>query len=55
MGDAIDDELEAVTAELKHCADCTGFYAYGEFGPFFTSGDCQLHNQTMSVTVLSES
>lgn len=54
MGDAIDDELEAVTAELKNCDDYTGFYAYGEFGPFYSQQDCQLHNQTITIMVLSE-
>lgn len=54
MGEAIDDELEAATALLTGCADRAGFYAYGEFGPFFTEGDCQLHNQTITITVLSE-
>ena len=54
MGDAIDDELEAAADELKNCATTTGFYAYGEFGPFFSQNDCQLHNQTLTITVLSE-
>ncbi len=54
MGEAIEDEIEAAISELSDCTNVSGFYAYGEFGPFFTAGDCQLHNQTMSVTVLSE-
>jgi hypothetical protein len=31
-----------------------GFYSYGEISPDEGSGFCQLHNQTMTVTVLTE-
>ncbi|MGB5261421.1 MAG: FIST N-terminal domain-containing protein, partial [Gammaproteobacteria bacterium] len=30
-----------------------GFYSYGEISPF-TSGQCELHNQTMTLTTISE-
>ena len=30
-----------------------GFYSYGELSPH-TAGRCDLHNQTMTLTVLSE-
>ena len=54
MGQRIDEELEAANAELP--ADCRtiGFYSYGEIAPHDGSGPCQLHNQTMTVTLLSE-
>jgi hypothetical protein len=32
----------------------TGFYSYGELAPSGHSGSCQLHNQTMTVTSISE-
>ncbi len=54
MGDAVEDEIDAALAELKNCQNVAGFYAYGEFGPFFSLVDCQLHNQTMTVNVISE-
>jgi hypothetical protein len=31
-----------------------GFYSYGENAPHSRSGDCDLHNQTMTITVISE-
>lgn len=54
MGARVDEEVEAV-AEIfgQHCT-LTGFYSYGEISPFFDSPDCKLHNQTMTITVLSE-
>jgi hypothetical protein len=32
----------------------TGFYSYGEISPFAPGAKCELHNQTMTVTTLSE-
>jgi hypothetical protein len=32
----------------------TGFYSYGEISPFSKGGTCELHNQTMTITTLSE-
>jgi len=29
-----------------------GFYTYGEFCPNVKDGDCQLHNETATVTIL---
>jgi hypothetical protein len=54
MGQRIEEEIEAATAELP--ADCrpVGFYSYGEIAPHAGSGACQLHNQTMTVTLLRE-
>ncbi len=54
MGDAVEDEIDAAIAEIKDCQNISGFYAYGEFGPFFSLVDCQLHNQTMTVNLISE-
>jgi hypothetical protein len=54
MGQRIDEEIEAATSELP--ADCQpiGFYSYGEIAPHDGSGEAKLHNQTMTVTLLSE-
>jgi hypothetical protein len=54
MGQRIDEEIEAVDAELDANCRSIGFYSYGEISPHEGSGDCQLHNQTMTVTVLGE-
>ncbi|MFM8533660.1 MAG: FIST signal transduction protein [Acidimicrobiia bacterium] len=35
-------------------AAITGFYSYGEISPFTPKARCELHNQTMTVTTLSE-
>ncbi len=54
MGQRIEEEIEAATAELP--ADCqpVGFYSYGEIAPHAATGQCQLHNQTMTVTLIRE-
>jgi hypothetical protein len=54
MGQRIDEELEAAAAELPGNCRTAGFYSYGEIAPHDGSGHCQLHNQTMTVTLLSE-
>jgi hypothetical protein len=54
MGDAVDDEVEAVAEVLGRATKLTGFYSYGEIAPFSSTTDCKLHNQTMTVTFLGE-
>lgn len=54
MGQRIDEEIEAVTAELPRGYRAVGFYSYGEISPHGQSGRAQLHNQTMTVTLMSE-
>jgi hypothetical protein len=54
MGQRIDEEIEAATAELPPSCQPVGFYSYGEISPHDVSGRVQLHNQTMTVTLLSE-
>jgi hypothetical protein len=54
MGQRIDEEIDAATAELSDDCLPVGFYSYGEISPDEVSGFCQLHNQTMTVTVLAE-
>jgi len=54
MGDQIDDEIDTVAELLGDQAVLAGFYSYGEISPLRGSTDCKLHNQTMTVTVLTE-
>lgn len=54
MGQRVDEEIEAAKAELTESCSPIGFYSYGEISPHEVSGFCQLHNQTMTVTVVSE-
>jgi hypothetical protein len=54
MGQRIDDEIQAVRETLPESFSRLGFYAYGEIAPHAVSGVCELHNQTMTITVISE-
>ncbi len=54
MGQRTLDEVEAVGAELGPESFRLGFYSYGEISPHATSGHCELHNQTMTITTLAE-
>ncbi len=54
MGQRTIEELEAAGAELGHQTRRIGFYSYGEISPHSASGVCQLHNQTMTVTTITE-
>ena len=49
-----EEELEAVREVLGPQAALTGFYSYGEICPAAPNTDCQLHNQTMTITTLAE-
>ena len=50
----IEEEVEAVRDVLGERTALTGFYSYGELSPFTPSARCELHNQTMTITTLSE-
>lgn len=54
MGDRIDEEIEAVADVFGAQAPLTGFYSYGEISPFAPGCECKLHNQTMTITWMSE-
>lgn len=54
MGQRVDEEVEAVGSVLGSKAVLTGFYSYGEISPFTPGTSCHLHNQTMTITCLSE-
>jgi hypothetical protein len=47
------EELEATQEVLGEGTELVGFYSYGEIAPHGT-GFCDLHNQTMTVTTISE-
>ena len=55
MGGRVEEEVEAVAEVFGQGTTLTGFYSYGEIGPFGKLADCRLHNQTMTITCLSES
>ena len=55
LKDRIEEETEAVQAALGASVVMTGFYSYGEISPFTpTKKQCQLHNQTMTITTFYE-
>lgn len=54
MGQRIEDEIHAVRGLLSADVPQIGFYSYGEIAPHCVSHTCELHNQTMTVTLLSE-
>jgi hypothetical protein len=54
MGQNTADEVEAAGAEIGTTVPRLGFYSYGEIAPHGTSGMCELHNQTMTITTMSE-
>lgn len=49
-----EDELESVKDILGDKAVLAGFYSYGEIAPTSKNSQSELHNQTMTITTLSE-
>lgn len=54
MGTRVDEEVEAVGQVMGSGTTVTGFYSNGEISPHHGSFDCKLHNQTMTITLVSE-
>ncbi len=54
LGQRVEEEVEGVREILGEKTVMTGFYSYGEISPFTPEARCELHNQTMTVTTLTE-
>ena len=54
MGSDVDEEVEAVIAAIGPNSSFAGFYSYGEICPHAATGTSELHNQTMTITHISE-
>jgi hypothetical protein len=54
LGQRVEEELEAVHKALQLTGAAVGFYSYGEICPPIGLRSCELHNQTMTVTTISE-
>jgi hypothetical protein len=54
LGQLTEEELDIVRERLGPTAAIAGFYSYGELAPFRDIARCQLHNQTMTLTTLTE-
>ena len=50
----VEEEIEEVVAVVGSETTISGFYSYGEIAPFHGENNCQLHNQTMTITLISE-
>ncbi|GAB7256569.1 FIST N-terminal domain-containing protein [uncultured Polaribacter sp.] len=50
----VEEEVEEVIEVVGDGTTVTGLYSYGEIAPFVGENSCQLHNQTMTVTLISE-
>ncbi|NRD19200.1 FIST C-terminal domain-containing protein [Winogradskyella eckloniae] len=50
----IEEEIEEVVSVVGDDVVICGLYSYGEIAPFNTEINCQLHNQTMTITLISE-
>lgn len=53
LGERTEEELEAVMEALPNGTQQVGFYSLGELSPGKT-GECHLHNQTMTLTLIQE-
>lgn len=53
LGERTEEETEATLDVLPSGTHQVGFYSYGEISPH-ASGRCDLHNQTMTLTLVSE-
>ncbi|TKD66558.1 FIST signal transduction protein [Flavobacterium sp. ASW18X] len=49
-----EEEIEEVLDVVGEQAAISGFYSYGEMAPFSGKNNCLLHNQTMTLTLISE-
>ena len=55
LKERIEDEIEAVQEKIGSQAAIVGFYSYGEISPTTPNErQCQLHNQTMTITTFRE-
>jgi hypothetical protein len=54
LGNRVSEEVEAVKDVFGEKTLVTGFYSYGEIAPHSSRVQCQLHNQTMTITNFSE-
>ena len=50
----VEEEVEVVRDVIGDKPCITGLYSYGEIAPFGEFSPCELHNQTMTITTLSE-
>ncbi len=55
LKERVEEEIEAVRTSIGESAALVGFYSYGELCPIAaTEKQCELHNQTMTITTFRE-
>lgn len=54
LGERIEEETETIREKFDANSKQVGFYSYGEISPLIAGGSCELHNQTMTLTVIQE-
>lgn len=54
MSQRVEEEIEHVREVIGQHVPVAGFYSYGEMAPFNGETACELHNQTMTLTLISE-
>ncbi len=54
LGDKTAEEVKAVSQTFHNKTVLGGFYFYGKISTFNKGGNCQLHNQTMTITSFYE-
>ncbi|MFA6197443.1 MAG: FIST N-terminal domain-containing protein [Sulfurimonas sp.] len=55
LGQLVDEELQEIGDVLGKNINLIGFYSYGEIAPFEVNKlQCELHNQTMTLTAIYE-
>lgn len=54
LGNRIEEEIEVVKEVFGDKLLICGFYSYGEISPTLNGVACELHNQTMTLTTISE-
>ena len=50
----VEEEIEVVREVFGDNMLICGFYSYGEISPTLNKVACELHNQTMTITLISE-
>jgi hypothetical protein len=54
LGPRIEEEIEVCSSIFGPNTVLAGFYSHGEFSPLKNEVNCQLHNQSMTITTLRE-
>ena len=54
LQDRTSEEVDAAQKVFGDHTTITGFYSYGELSPFTPGSNCELHNQTMTITTFTE-